>query len=126
MNLVLLFGVASLFLAAFGVYGVIAFTVAQRTNEIGIRIALGASRWSVEWRVIGDALKLVAAGLAAGIPAALLGASSLRAVLFGIGPHDPVTLVSVSAALVSTALLAALVPARRASRVDPMVALRQD
>jgi ABC-type antimicrobial peptide transport system permease subunit len=125
-SLVLLFGVASLLLAAFGVYGVIACAVAQRTNEIGIHMALGANRRSVERRVIAEALKLVGGGLVVGIPVALVVATSLRAVLFGVAPQDPATLVGASAALVVTALLAAAVPAFRASRVDPMVALRHE
>jgi predicted permease len=124
--LLTLFGAASLLLATLGVYGVIAFAVGQRTSEIGIRIALGASRWSVERRVIGDALKLVAGGLIVSVPLTLASAASLRAALFGIGPQDPITIAGACLALTIAAVVAALGPALRASRVDPMVALRPD
>ena len=119
-----LFGGMALVLAAIGIYGVVSFSVSRRTREIGTRMALGASRASI-WRlVIGESARLVVLGLAVGIPAALLLTRSLGALLFAVRPSDPLTFAVVALVLTVVALAAAYVPARRAMRVDPMVALR--
>jgi predicted permease len=123
-NLVLIFAAAAMLLAGLGVYGTMSYAVTLRTNEIGIRLALGAHPGTVRRAVVKDALRLVAAGLAAGIPAALFATSALRALLFGVSPADPTTLVAVCALFACAGWLAAWVPARRASRVDPIQALR--
>jgi putative ABC transport system permease protein len=119
-----LFGGMALVLAAIGIYGVVSFSVARRTREIGTRMALGATPGSI-WRlVIGESAKLVLLGLVVGIPAALLLMRSLGALLFGVRPSDPLTFVAVASLLTLVALVAAYLPARAAMRVDPMVALR--
>jgi ABC-type antimicrobial peptide transport system permease subunit len=125
-----LFGALALLLACVGIYGLLAFSVAQRTGEIGIRTALGAQRSSLIWLVMREALVLVGIGVAIGVPAALvtarLAASQISGLLFGLEADDPVTLASAAAFLILVASLAALIPARRASRVDPMTALRNE
>jgi putative ABC transport system permease protein len=118
------FGFVALFLAAIGLYGVMAFQVSARTREIGVRMALGARRSQVVRMVIGQALLVVAVGVGVGIPFALVGARSLRALLYGITPFDPAPLASGAVVLVIVGALAALIPSRRAARVDPLVALR--
>jgi len=122
--LVSLFAALALGLAALGIYGVIAFTVAQRTAEIGVRIALGAGRIDVLALVAGDGLKLTLAGAVAGAVAAAGLSLSLESMLFGVAPLDPATFAITTGVVLATALLASLVPARRAARVDPMAALR--
>jgi ABC-type antimicrobial peptide transport system permease subunit len=102
------------------------YAVAQRTNEVGIRIALGAQPRSIAGKVVVDALKSVAIGLVSGIPIALAAAAGLRSLLFGVTPRDPVTLIATCVIVAMTAILAAFVPARRASRIDPIVALREE
>jgi len=118
------FGVLALGLAALGVFGVITLIAAERTVEVGIRMALGATPSSVLALVLGQAVTLTLAGIALGAVAALLLAPVLQAQLFGIGATDPLTYAAVAFALVATAALAALVPARRAMSVDPVQALR--
>jgi predicted lysophospholipase L1 biosynthesis ABC-type transport system permease subunit len=125
-ELVLLFAVTALLLASLGTYGVISYAVAQRTNEIGIRIALGAARGRVFRDVLLDAGRLVGMGLGVGLPAAVAAGYGLRALLFGVVPHDGLTLACVSGILAATAILAAFVPAWQASRVDPLIALRAE
>jgi predicted permease len=120
------FGVLAIVLTIIGLYGVLAYTTSLRTNEIGVRLALGASRRQVLGQVIGEAVALAAAGALIGVPAALLGARSIASQLFGIGPADPVTAAITVAALLAIAVTAAAVPAVRASRVDPAVALRAE
>ena len=122
--LVALFGVLALGLAALGVFGVITLIAAERTTEVGIRLALGATPSRVLGLVVGHALKLALAGIAIGAVAALLLRPVLKAQLFGVGAADPLTYVGVALALTITALAAALIPARRAMRVDPAHALR--
>jgi predicted permease len=123
------FASLALLLASIGIYGVISYSVAQRAHEIGIRMALGAEKRDVFRMVVGQGLGLALAGLAIGVTAALiltrllLGSSHL---LYGVGTSDPATIVSVSAVLIGVALLACYLPARRAMRVDPMVALRYE
>jgi ABC-type antimicrobial peptide transport system permease subunit len=125
-----LFGGLALVLACVGLYGLLAFTMVQRTGEIGIRMALGARRGSVVWLVVREALLLVAAGVALGVPAALavarLASSQISGLLFGLEATDPVTIAAASFALASVAAFATYWPARRASRVDPMVVLRAE
>jgi len=105
---------------------VISYAVTRRTREIGIRMALGAERRSVMWLVGRHAAALVVIGAAIGVPAALAMSRLVKSFLFGIGTQDATTLVASVAALLIVAALASAIPARRASKVDPMVALRQD
>ena len=125
-DLLLLFALVALALVGLGTYGVVAHSVVQRTHEIGIRLALGATRRGVVGGVLADAIKVAAAGLAAGVPLALAAAYLMRSLLFGVSPTDTASLVGACAALTLTALLAALAPALRASRVEPMIALRYE
>ena len=126
MWLIGLFALVALVVAAVGVYGVLSYTMAQRTQEMGIRIALGADARHVTRMVILEGARLVGLALAIGLFASLGAARLLRNQLFGVAPHDVLTFVAVSAALAAVALLACYIPARRASRVDPMVALRNE
>jgi ABC-type antimicrobial peptide transport system permease subunit len=120
------FAALALLLAGFGLYGVMAYAVAQRSREIGIRMALGAQAADVRSLVVNQAVRLGAAGLALGIAGALAATRVLDSLLFGVSASDPLTFAAVSAALISVLLLAAYLPARRATRVDPIVALRAD
>ena len=125
-QLVSFFGVLALILACIGLYGVMAHGVTRRTNEIGIRMALGAKSGNIAWMVLRETLYLALAGLAIGIPAALIGARFIASQLFGTSPTDPLTLVGAAAVLTLVALLAGYLPARRASRVNPLSALRYE
>jgi putative ABC transport system permease protein len=126
LTLVAVFACAALLLAAIGVYGVVAQSVVQRTNEIGIRLALGASRADV-WRLVGrHGLTPVAGGLAAGLAGAVLAARLVSGFLFGVKALDPLTFTAVAAVLLLSAVAACCVPAVRATRVDPLVALRYE
>jgi len=127
-NLALLGGLAgsALLLAAIGVYGLLAFSVALRSKELGVRVALGATRSDLVRMVIGDGLRLVSLGLVAGLLAAFVATRWIRALLFEVGPSDPATFVAVAVVLVSIAVLACYVPARRAAATDPISALRTD
>ncbi len=118
------FGSLALVLSAIGLYGLLAYLVTQRTGEIGIRMALGARRTQVVWMVLQGALRLVLVGVLLGLPAAWWGARFIRTMLFGLSPTDPLTIAAAVALLGATALLAAFLPAHRAARVEPMVALR--
>ena len=120
------FALAALLLAAIGIYGVVSFAVTARTREIGIRIALGAERARVQRLVIGEGLALVGVGVVIGLLGAFAGARVLRAFLFDLTPSDPVTYAAIIVVLGVTAVLASWVPALRASRVDPVGALRAD
>ncbi len=120
------FAAGALLLAAIGLYGVIAFTVATRTREIGLRLALGASRAAVLWMVVWEGLSVVLAGLVVGLPLALLLSRGVRAFLFQTPPADPVVLIGVGVVLLFTGTLASYLPALRASRVDPAISLRND
>ena len=120
------FGVLALTLACVGLYGLLAYNVAQRTKEIGIRIALGAQAPRVVSLVLGRATRLVVVGLAAGLPAAWMASRWIESMLFGLTPNDPAALGSAIAVLLIAAQLAAYLPARRASRVDPLTALRHE
>jgi ABC-type antimicrobial peptide transport system permease subunit len=120
------FAAAALVLAALGVYGVLAYAVASRTREIGVRLAVGAPRGRLFAMVLRDGLRPVLAGVAAGLPLACAAAVLGRSLLFGIAPADPLTYAATVAVLGAVALLACLVPAARAIRVDPLVCLRED
>ncbi len=125
-TLVGFFAATGLLLAVVGLYGVISFLVAQRTQEIGVRMALGAGRGDVLRMVMGKSLRLVLFGVVVGLVSALVVSRVLASLLFGVGSRDPVTYLMVTALLVVVALVATLIPARSASRVDPIVALRCD
>jgi putative ABC transport system permease protein len=125
-NLLMAFAGLALGLATIGIYGVIAYSVSRRTQEIGMRMALGAPRGRVLRDVLGDGLKLVLAGLGIGVVVALVLTQFLRWLLFGVEAYDPITFFGVVLVLGTIGLLACLLPARRASRVDPLVALRYE
>ena len=120
------FATVALLLAMVGVHGVLSYTVAERNREIGIRMALGADRQSVGRLVVGQGARLALGGLGIGVLASLGVSRLLSALLFGVRPGDPATLAGVALALGGVALLASWLPARRASRVDPMVVLREE
>ena len=126
LTLVGMFGAIALVLAAVGVFGVISYSVTQRTNEIGIRMALGALERDVLEMIVGQGAKLALAGVAIGIAAALVLTREMQSLLFNVSPFDPVTLAAVAGGLCLVALAACYVPARRAARVDPMTALRHE
>ena len=118
------FGLLALLLACIGLFGIMSYSVARRTNEIGIRMALGAGRSDVLRLVMREGLVPVLSGVAIGIPAALLGGHLITSLLFGLTPADPLTICLATLSLLAVAALAAYLPARKASRVDPMTALR--
>ena len=120
------FGVLALLLGAIGLYGLMAYNVTQRTQEIGIRLALGASRGDVRWMVLRETLILTLIGIAIGVPCAMVASRVIANLLFGLSQHDPATLLLVVATLLAVGALAGYLPARRAVRVDPMVALRYE
>jgi len=119
-----LFAGAALVLAGVGVYGVVAYSVAQRTHEIGVRMALGAGGRSVQRMVVAQGARLALLAVALGAPASLGLARVLGSLLYGVAPTDVATHAATSAAIFALALLASWLPARRASRIDPMIALR--
>jgi predicted permease len=120
------FSALALLLASVGIYGVISYSVQQRVQEIGVRVALGASSRNIVAMVVRDATWLAVAGVAAGIAGALAAGRSLTTLLFGVKPYDPPTLAAVAALLLFIALVAALIPARRASQVDAVTSLRNE
>jgi predicted permease len=121
-----LFGVLATALAAIGLYGTLSYAVARRTREIGLRMALGATALEIRRRLLGEALRVAAIGLAAGAPLALVAGRLVEVFLYGVAPADPVTLGGSAALMLAVASLAAYLPARRASRIDPMEALRYE
>jgi putative ABC transport system permease protein len=125
-TLTMLFGALGLVLAAVGLYGVMAYTVEQRTHEIGLRMALGADRARVVRMVLRDAFFQIGIGLALGIPLTFVAGRFMSNQLFGVSPWDPKTLVVTTLLLCASALLASWLPASRAASVDPMVALRTE
>jgi predicted permease len=120
------FGLLAMVLASIGLYGIMAYTVARRTRDIGIRMALGAQPGGVLWLVLRETLLLVVVGVAVGLPVAFAGTHLLKSMLFGLGLVDPVAIVVSAISLAVVAALAGFLPARRAMRVDPMVALRYE
>lgn len=124
--LVTVFAVAALLLAMAGVFGVLAYSVAQRTKEIGLRLALGATPGTILKMVLGQGMVTVAIGVALGLFGSFLLTRTMRSLLFEVSPNDPATLAGIALLLVAVAMLASYMPARRATRVDPMVALRDE
>jgi putative ABC transport system permease protein len=118
------FGVLAMIVAAVGIAGVLAFSVSARTNEIGIRMSLGADSGRVQRMVISEGGLLVLLGLGVGVIGALSLSRLMQGLLFGVAPHDPVTLAAVSAIMAAVGIIACWVPALRAARIDPAVALR--
>jgi putative ABC transport system permease protein len=124
MLLLAIFAGLALVLAAVGIYGVMSYTVAQQTREIGIRIALGAKRRDVLAMTVKQGLRLVGLGLVIGLPSAFILTRVMSSLLFGISAADPITFLSISLVVLAVALLASYIPALRATKVDPMIALR--
>jgi macrolide transport system ATP-binding/permease protein len=120
------FAVLALVIAAVGLYGTMSYNVARRTGEIGIRMALGAQRSAVVWMVLREVIVLAAVGTAISLPMALGTSKFVESFLFGMKPNDPLALALAVATLLSAALLAGYMPARKASRIDPMIALRHE
>jgi predicted permease len=120
------FGLLATLLASIGLYGVMAYTVARRTREIGIRIAIGAARTDVLWLVMREVLVLLGIGIAIALPASWILTQSVRSQLYGIQPVDPVSIATATLAIAAVAVLAGYLPAHRATRVDPMRALRYE
>jgi predicted permease len=121
-----IFSLLALLLAAIGLYGVMSYNVVRRTSEIGIRIALGAQRSTVQWMVLGESLLLLLFGVGLGLPLTLAATRYIKQQLFGLSPLDPVTFAVALVVVSLMTLFAAWLPARRATRIDPMVALRCD
>jgi len=126
MLLLSIFGASALVLAAIGIYGLMAYSVEQRTQEIGIRMALGADRYVIRRLVVWQGMRLALVGVAVGVAAAFGLTRLIASFLFGVEPWDPVAFVCVPLLLTSVALLAVWLPAARASKVDPLQALRAE
>jgi putative ABC transport system permease protein len=126
LELLGVFAAVALLLAAIGIYGVMSYSFSQRTHEVGIRVALGAQRLHILRMALAEGMRIVVIGLAAGLVGAAIMTRFFRSMLFEVGMTDPITFLSVSAILAGVALFACYIPARRATRVDPLVALRQE
>ena len=126
LELLGVFAAVALMLAAIGIYGVMSYSFSQRSREVGIRIALGATRPDILRMALGEGMGIVAIGLASGLVGGAIMTWVFRSMLFEVGPADPITFVSVSAILAGVALLACYIPAQRATRVDPVIALREE
>jgi len=126
MDIVAAFAITALLLAALGIYGVISYLVSERTQEIGIRLALGAQRGKIMAMVLRQGLGLAMAGAALGLVGSVIVSHLMAGLLYGVRPTDPVTFVGVAILLIGIALLACYIPARRAMRVDPIIALRYE
>jgi len=126
LNAVLIssFGALALIIAAVGIAGVLAFSVSARTNEIGIRMSLGADRGRVQRMILGEGGVLLALGLVLGVAGAWFASGLIRGLLFGVAPHDPATLAGVAGLMAAIGVLACWIPARRASRIDPVITMR--
>ena len=118
------FGLLALLLASIGLYGILTYGVASRTHEIGIRMALGAQPRNVRWLILREALLLLLAGVAVGLPLIFAVTRLASTLLFGLTPTDPVSLLCATLLMLAVALVAGYLPSRRATRVDPLVALR--
>jgi putative ABC transport system permease protein len=126
MEMVLLFALTALLLAGLGIYGTISYAVSERTNEIGIRLALGATRGAILKMILCQGLELATAGAAAGFVGALIVSHLMAGLLYGVTPTDPLTFLGVTLVLTAVALAACYIPAIRAMRIDPLVALRYE
>ena len=126
LELLGVFATAALLLAAVGIYGVMSYSFSQRTHEVGIRVALGAQRLDILRMALGDGMRIVIIGLVSGLIGAAIVTRVFQSMLFGVDPADPVTFVSVAAILAAVALLACYIPAQRATRVNPLTALREE
>jgi putative ABC transport system permease protein len=126
LELLGVFASVALLLAAIGIYGVMSYSFSQRAHEIGIRLALGAQRMHILSMAIGEGMRLVAIGLAICLIGAAVLTRFVRTLLFDVSPFDPITFAAISGALAGVAFLACYVPARRATRLDPLVALREE
>lgn len=126
MEMVALFAVTALLLAGMGIYGTISYVVSERTREIGVRLALGAQRGEILGMVLRQGLGLAIGGAAVGLIGALIVSRLMAGLLYGVRPTDPLTFVGVTLVLTVVALAACYIPARRAMRVDPLVALRYE
>jgi ABC-type antimicrobial peptide transport system permease subunit len=126
LELLGVFAVLALLLAAIGIYGVMSYSFSQRTHEFGIRVALGAQQLDILRMALREGMRIVAIGLAAGLIGAAIVTRVFRSMLFEVGPADPTTFLSVAAILASVALVACYLPAQRATRVDPLTALREE
>jgi ABC-type antimicrobial peptide transport system permease subunit len=120
------FGLLAVFLSCIGIYGLMSYIVSQRTNEIGIRMALGAAQSNVRWLVLREIAVMVLAGISIGVPAALAGGRLVTHMLFGRKDNDPVSIAAAVGVLLAVGIVAGYFPARRASQVEPIVALRYE
>jgi ABC-type antimicrobial peptide transport system permease subunit len=120
------FGLFALLLAAMGLYGVMSYAISQRTREIGIRLALGAQRAQISWLVLRETMLLVAVGGVIGLGGAIVFTRFVASLLFGLQPTDPVTITCAALVMLTVASLAVWLPARRATRIEPMAALREE